>query len=127
MRHIAQRFSPALPWFLLVGGIALFVYQVSPLRDPAFQPNSANAGTLVPWLQFIREGDWVLGAAILAAVLSAKLTSVLYKRQRPIRRLQGIGGLLSRIDLLSITVWLVLAGSMWVAFMAYLLSQWIID
>jgi hypothetical protein len=127
MRHIAQRFSPALPWFLLVAGLALFVYQVSPLRDPVFQPNSANAGTLVPWLQFIREDDWVLGAAILAAVLSAKLTSVIYSWQRPLRRLRGIRGLLSRIDLFSITVWLVLAGLMWIAFVAYLLNQWIVD
>jgi hypothetical protein len=35
----------------------IFVYYASPLRDPAFQPNSANVGSLLPWLQGIREAD----------------------------------------------------------------------
>ncbi|MBD0334070.1 MAG: hypothetical protein ICV62_01145 [Cyanobacteria bacterium Co-bin13] len=127
MRHLTQRFSPALPWFLLVGGIVLFVYQISPLRDPSFQPNSANAGTLVPWLQFLREDDWVLGAAVLAGILGARLTAAIYHRHRPVRRQRGLRGLLSRVDLFSVTVWLVLSGAMWVMFVALLLSQLIID
>jgi hypothetical protein len=58
---------------LLTIASGIFVYLVSPLRDPSFQPNSANGGTLVPWLQSVRERDWIRGATGLAALLATNL------------------------------------------------------
>ena len=55
----------------IVGGV--FVYQVSPLRDPSFQPISGNAGSLLPWLQGVRESDWIRGATVLAALLASNI------------------------------------------------------
>ncbi|GAA6619798.1 hypothetical protein NUACC26_056120 [Scytonema sp. NUACC26] len=52
----------------------MLVYQVSPLREPTFQPSSANAGSLVPWLQGVTEGHWLLGANLMAFLLYTNLT-----------------------------------------------------
>ncbi|WAL62374.1 hypothetical protein [Thermocoleostomius sinensis] len=35
---------------LLTAAFIAFIYVVSPLRKPTFQPNSANAGTLISGL-----------------------------------------------------------------------------
>lgn len=64
--------------FLLVAS-GIFVYQVSPLREPTFQPNSANAGSLVPWLQSVTEGHWLLGATILAFLVSTNLMLIFWQ------------------------------------------------
>ncbi len=57
----------------------MFVYFVSPLRDPTFQPSSANAGSLVWWLQGVPEENWVWGASILAGLLAINFTLVLWQ------------------------------------------------
>lgn len=61
-----RRFSIASLIFLILVTVAsvILVYLVSPLRAPAFQPNSANAGTSVWWLKGVREDDWMWAAVI---------------------------------------------------------------
>lgn len=71
---------------LIVFGLSLLlvcisfavVHFVSPLRDPTFQPNSGNAGSLLPIASAIREDTWVMGAHVLAALMAASLTIVLW-------------------------------------------------
>lgn len=121
---------------LLVLTIAsgVFVYHVSPLRDPAFQPNSANAGSLLPWLQGMREGSWVLGATVLAGLLSVNSVLLLWQSNRggttligrwqqewshPITRLLLAGIWLSVAALLFAGIKLL--------FIGYLLAQWLVD
>jgi hypothetical protein len=62
---------------IVAAASAIFVHQVSPLRDVTFEPNSGNAGSLVPWLQDVSESDWLHGATVLAALLSSSLLLVL--------------------------------------------------
>ena len=69
-RQLVHRFSFMFLCLLLLGASGIFVYQISPLRNPSFQPNGANAGTLVPWLQNLSEGNWGFVAAVLAAILA---------------------------------------------------------
>jgi hypothetical protein len=55
---------------------AVFVHHVSSLRETNFQPNSANAGSLVPWLRGIREDTWLQGASVLAGLLAVSLVLI---------------------------------------------------
>lgn len=123
MSRSAQRFSFVSLGFLLSLTIAFltFIYQVSPLRDPSFQPNSANAGSLVPWLQHITESHWMHSATILSALLSANIAIVLWS---------WAGRSISRSPAsfaVWFAVWLGFWGLLWIAFTGYLLSQWLID
>ncbi|MBD2105748.1 hypothetical protein [Nodosilinea sp. FACHB-13] len=62
---------------LLSAGLAGLIHQVSPRRDPSFEANSGNAGTLVPWLQWVPETLWLWTSLALAALLAMSLTWVL--------------------------------------------------
>ncbi|MBW4689031.1 MAG: hypothetical protein KME40_29060 [Komarekiella atlantica HA4396-MV6] len=109
--------------FLLFLTVAsgIFVYQVSPLRDPTFQPNSANGGSLIPWMKGVTEGHWLSGVNVLAFSLSTNIT--LFSWQ------QGVynqNNKLLRFILIIVTL-MMLFSFLWIAFMVYLLSQWLID
>lgn len=62
---------------LLSAGLAGLIHQVSPLRDPSFEVNSANAGTLVPWLRWVSENTWLGTSFALAILLAVSLTLLL--------------------------------------------------
>jgi heme/copper-type cytochrome/quinol oxidase subunit 2 len=62
---------------LLSAGLAGLIHRVSPLRDPNFEMNSANAGTLVPWLRWVSENTWLWTSFALAVLLAVSLTWVL--------------------------------------------------
>ncbi|MBD1872221.1 hypothetical protein H6F75_01890 [Nodosilinea sp. FACHB-131] len=62
---------------LISAGLAGLIHQVSPRRDPSFEVNSGNAGTLVPWLQWVPETLWLWTSLALAALLAMSLTWVL--------------------------------------------------
>lgn len=113
--------------FLLgfTASLALFVYQVSPLRDPNFQPNSGNGGSLVPGLQHWNDGDWIWWAAILAGLLAVNLTIVFWGLTAP-PRAGSSTRLAIRLAMWSI-VGFVLFTVLQVIFMGYLLNQWLID
>lgn len=118
-----QRFSDISLGFLLTltAMLALFVHKVSPLRDPAFQPNSANGGSLIPQLRGWSDGDWVLGATILAGLLAVNLTIALCGS----RASRNAGSALSLA--IGFMVGLVCFGILRLTFIGYLLSQWLID
>ena len=126
---------PGLVFGLLVIitiAIGLFIYAISPLRDPTFQPNSYNAGSLIPWMRGFPEGSWSLGAIILAALLASSITvltrhKVSYSRRsrsttlpksEVTRRLQQICWFI-----MGTVLHLVLM----IGFILYLFQQWIID
>ncbi len=114
---VLRHFSIASLIFLILVTVAsvIFVYLISPLRDPAFQPNSANAGTLVWWLKDVREDVWVWAAFILAGLLTLNSLLALWTLQR-VRQI----GLLITLGLL---MWYML----YYVFMLYLLGQWLVD
>ncbi|MBW4463342.1 MAG: hypothetical protein KME47_24340 [Nodosilinea sp. WJT8-NPBG4] len=62
---------------LLSAGLAVLIHRASPLRDPSFEVNSANAGTLVPWLRWVPETTWLWTSFALAVLLAVSLTWVL--------------------------------------------------
>jgi hypothetical protein len=68
--------------FLLSAASAVFVHQISPLRNPTFQPNSANAGSLLPVWRGVTESTWLLGASALAVLLAISLTIVFWQWNR---------------------------------------------
>jgi CBS-domain-containing membrane protein len=115
--RVFRRLSIASFIFLvLVTGVsAIFVHQVSPLRDPAFQPNSANAGTVVRALEGVSEENWVQAAVILSGLLALSFTLVLWQmgRERQIAPLPMLG----------LAMWALL----YYVFLFYLFGQWIID
>lgn len=134
VRHLLRSFSvKSLGFFLLLTIVSgVFVYQVSPLRDPAFQPNSGNGGTLVPWLRGIGDTDWLGLITLLAGALATNVT-VLIQRRSPlnITRLDERGHLNGLKTALLIMVWLglwvLIFGGFWVLFIGFLLNQWILD
>ncbi|MGF1673423.1 MAG: hypothetical protein ACFCUV_07010, partial [Rivularia sp. (in: cyanobacteria)] len=99
----------------------IFAYQVSPLRDPSFQPNSANAGSLVPWLSAVSEDNWLLTANILAFSLSTNITFIFTQQIR----YRGSNRLIRFIA--TTGVWMILFIIFWYIFMFYLLAQWLVD
>jgi hypothetical protein len=123
------RYLPAISLGFLVGltvPIALFIYQISPLRNPTFVPDSANAGTLISRFRFITEQDWIQWTTLFAGVLAVNSTIVLWQQFRyHFRTPQGIIRVLAAIGWLAIAT--ALFALIWIAFMAHLLNQWIID
>ncbi|MBD0344367.1 MAG: hypothetical protein ICV63_05945 [Coleofasciculus sp. Co-bin14] len=112
-----RRFSIASLIFLVLvtGASAIFVYLVSPLRDPAFQPNSGNAGSLVWWLQGVPEGNWLLAAAILAGLLAINSMLVLWYLR--------IARQITMLMLFGFWMWLLL----YYLFLFHLTAQWLVD
>ncbi|MBD0345116.1 MAG: hypothetical protein ICV63_09910, partial [Coleofasciculus sp. Co-bin14] len=103
---------------------------VSPLRDPAFQPNSANAGSLLWWLKGVHEDHWLLAAFILAGLLGINLMLVLWRwcQSRFILVAHRYRKILREIVrlmhfMLGIWIWL----QLFYLFFIYLLNQWLID
>lgn len=120
---------------LLVAASGAFAHYSSPLRDPNFQPDSANAGSLLPWLQGVHEGHWIQAAAILAALLAINLTLLLGLRQQPHSLIQSLHREQrvprSWVRLLLVMNWvgigIVLFLTLWLVFVIYLLTQWLLD
>lgn len=109
--------------FLLFLTIAtsLFAYQVSPLRDPTFLPDSANGGSLIPWMQGVTEDHWLLLANVVAFFLSTNLTLIIWQTLRFYYQNKWI-------SFITITItWTMLFGSFMFTSITYLLMQWLID
>ncbi|WP_190960185.1 hypothetical protein [Nostoc paludosum] len=102
---------------ILTVASGIFVYLVSPLREPTFQPNSGNGGSLVPWMRGITESHWLWGANILAFLLSSNLTFITWQKWGLNRNTQWL-----RLTLM-VLAWILLFSFFWLAFMSHLLSQ----
>ncbi len=118
---------------LLTGASVVFVYLVSPLRDPAYKPMGANGGTHLWWLQDMREGHWMLGASILATLLAINLTLNLRQwcgiQTDLMAHLYRGNKLLSHflVGMMHFVVGIVIWVSLSYVFVFYLLMQWIVD
>ncbi|MBD2099756.1 hypothetical protein [Leptolyngbya sp. FACHB-261] len=120
---------------LLLAAAVVFAYLASPLRDSTFQANSANAGTLTPWLQGMGEEDWLLGATVLATLLATNLTLVLYQwKPFQIANLSSYwqqgwprGAAQFMGCILWLAIWALLLGGFWFGLFVYLLNQWLLD
>ncbi|HAJ63560.1 MAG TPA: hypothetical protein DCP31_33590 [Cyanobacteria bacterium UBA8543] len=127
--QLVQRFSKASLGALLLLLVVsrIFVYQVSPLRNPTFKPMSANAGSLVWWLQGVGEGHWIMGASILAFLFATNLTLICWQwyQSLTINLPRQNAWLIS--FLLCIATWVLIFRGLWLAFVHYLLDQWLID
>lgn len=134
--RLARRFSMTSTKFflLLTGASAIFVYFVSPTRDPNFGKFSVrDGGSPHWWLKGVHEDHWMLAAFILAGLLAINLTLKFWQRYgdetgltvdqgregRPLRLLT-IGAMNLGI---AMGIWCVLS----YVFVVYLLFQWIID
>ncbi|MBW4548379.1 MAG: hypothetical protein KME25_28665 [Symplocastrum torsivum CPER-KK1] len=136
--RLARRFSiTSTKFFLfLTGASAIFIYLVSPLRDPAYQPMGANGGSRLWWLEGVPEDLWTLAAFILAGLLAINFTLKLWQwykslpwiahRRRSIPRKTGqlrdfLFGIMHFV--IGIWMWLLL----FYGFFSFLLDQWLID
>ena len=106
---------------LLTVASIIFAYLVSPLRDPTFQPNSANGGSLIPWLKSVKESDWLLGFNILAFLLSSNITLIIGHKWFSNKNYRLF------YLVLTIIILVLLLCFFSYAFLLYLLAQWIID
>lgn len=106
---------------LLVVAWVILVYQVSPLRDPSFQPGAANAGTLVPWLSEVGEKNWILSARLLAFSLSTNIAFIFAQEVR----YRGSNWLIRFIA--TTGVWLIMFSASYFMFFFYLLDQYLAD
>jgi hypothetical protein len=80
--RLARRISMTSTKFflLLTGASAIFVYLVSPTREPDFgNLSNLDGGSPHWWLQGVTEGHWMLAAIILAALLAIKVTLNLWQ------------------------------------------------
>lgn len=108
---------------LLTVASSVFIYQISPLRDPSFQPDSANAGSLIPWLQGVHENTWLLGSAVLAGLLAINLVLILWRWSQP--RTNQIPQFLLLMSWAGIGV--ILFSWFDLMFVGYVLAQWLVD
>jgi hypothetical protein len=106
---------------LILGVCGAFAYLVSPLRDISFQPNSANAGSLVPWLQGLGESHWFFAANVLALLLSTNITLV-FSRNWSVNHSHWLLRFI-----LMMSLWLMMFGIVWMTSVWYLIEQWLID
>jgi len=118
---------------LLTGASVIFVYLVSPMRDPAYQPMRGMSGSQLWWLKGMREDHWVLGAFILAGLLAINLTLNLWqwyfsqpyltdeKHQAGILLRHFVNGMM--YFAIGVVMWWVL----YFVFLFYLLMQWLVD
>ncbi|HIK14565.1 MAG TPA: hypothetical protein IGS53_04635 [Leptolyngbyaceae cyanobacterium M33_DOE_097] len=120
---------------LLTVAYSVLVYYASPLRDPSFQPNSGNAGSLLPWLQGIRESDWIRGATVLAGLLASNFAWLLWQLNQPQRLRLLARRPRSRTKLAIQSLFIgayagigfVFFAGLWILFMGYLMVQWLVD
>lgn len=115
-----QFISLGFSLFLVLAWVIL-VYQVSPFRDPSFQPYSGNCSTLVPWLSGVRESDWVLSAQILAFALSSNVAFIFAQQVRH----RGSHWLVRFIA--TTGIWLITFIVFNFIFIFYLLSECLVD
>jgi hypothetical protein len=122
---LTHQFAVVTLGLLLLLGVAsaIFVYQVSPLRDPLFQPNSANAGSLLPWMRGVNENTWMTGAALLAGLLVSNMSIVSW---------QWIGSRRNKVSQFFRLIFCVVGGIvmfvlLYLTFVIYLLAQWLVD
>jgi len=119
---------------LLTGASVVFVYLVSPTRNPDFGKFSApDGGSQLWWLQDMREGHWMLGAAILSTLLAINLTLNLrqwcgiltnlmaHLHQRNILMGHFLVGMMHFV--VGIVIWVLLS----YVSVIYLLMQWVVD
>ena len=118
---------------LLTGASIVFVYLVSPTRDPAYKPMGGWSGSQLWWLQDMREGHWMLGAAILSTLLAINLTLNLrqwcgiltnlmaHLHQRNILLGHFLVGMMHFV--VGIVIWVLLS----YVSVIYLLMQWVVD
>ena len=100
---------------LVTVACVIFVYLVSPLRDPAFQAEGDNAGTPVLWLKDVKENDWTGAGLLLAGLLALNSMLVLWT--------QEIVTQISTLIMLGLGMWSLLH----YVFLVYLLAQWLVD
>jgi hypothetical protein len=102
---------------------AVFVHQVSPLRDSSFKPTHYNAGSLIPWMRGVSEDTWLQGASVLAGLLATNLVFIFWQWS------QSSTNAIQKILLLTcwIAVGLLIFISLNWMFLFYLLAQWIVD
>lgn len=129
-RNLKVSLNVLLLLAVCVAGVA---YLVSPLRDPSFIPEAANASATVDWLS--PERYWLAVRNIFAIALATNFSLLAWcqsrfsrplmqtARRRPLGRL--IGALLKVLGLS--TLWLIVAYGTWVASTLFLLDQWIVD
>ena len=114
---------------LMVVGIALLAYQVSPLRDPSFIPEAANAGARVSWLN--PEQYWVAAIRIFSIALATNLSLLTWSHLRGNRHgivrfgRSPVATMLKALGLCG--VWLTVFYSFWYFAVLVLLWQYIID
>lgn len=123
--QLVQRFALVTLGFLMLLVVAggVFMYQISPLRDPSFQPNSANAGSLIPWVRGVHEDTWLLVASVLAGLLATNLVLVLWQWSQP--RTNVIPQFL--LFMFWTGVGVILFSWLHLMFVCYLLVQWLVD
>lgn len=118
---------------LLSAAGAVLIHQASPLRDPTFQPNSGNAGSLLPAFQHVRESDWINGVTVLAALLALSFVLFLFLWQyqgsmttSPVSQPKG-----TLRKILQFFLWvsfgLVTFTGVWIAWLSFLMTQWLVD
>ncbi|MCC5650906.1 hypothetical protein LC609_13900 [Nostoc sp. XA013] len=113
-------FSLVFLLFLTIA-ISLFAYQVSPLRDPSFQPDSANGGSLIDWMQSVTEDHWLLLANIIAFLLSTNIILIIWQKRRFHQNNKWLSFIIMTVT------WTIFFGSFWLISRIYLLKQWLID
>jgi len=134
--RLARRFSIRSTKFflLLTGASAIFVYLVSPLRNPDFgKIPRPYAGEFIWWLQGVQDDHWELAAMILAGLLAINLTLDLWqwcKSQTFLAAHQHRKEIQLRYFLIAlmhfvigILMWLTLT----ILFVFYMLEQWVIE
>lgn len=119
IRHFSI-FSLIFLLFLTIA-TSLFAYQVSPLRDPSFIPNSANGGSLIPWMQGVTENHWLLLANIIAFSLSTNIIVIIWQARRFARRNKWVS------FITMVVRWTILFGGFMFTSITYLLMQWLVD
>ncbi|MEL7068274.1 MAG: hypothetical protein AAGN15_06415 [Cyanobacteria bacterium J06581_3] len=128
-RRVERYFTVSAYALLIIAiAIAIVAYLVSPLRDPSFVPQSANAGATVSWLR--PERYWIIGLNTLAITLATNTTVLRWLKWRTRRAItptnRGRLGMLFRV-LTMCGLWLVIFYGTWVVSMYFLLWQYILD
>jgi hypothetical protein len=104
---------------------ALAIYPNSPLLDPKFVPDSANAGPYFGWGAGIPEQKWLYGALVFALIQAALLAPWIPVAQQR-RAVIELGAWTQRI-VGRIILWLLLWGALSWLSVLFLLQLWIID